>query len=157
MQFQKQSALYGAAVLIAALGTAGAAQALDPSDLGELRGEAVALLQEQGEEAAIGILGDPENGALELAESGLHSWGIDGDGVIIWDHSGQASPGLDVSGFEGPDGTNYAQDVVHQVKEGDGEMIWEGFPHPTTNEVGAPNLSCAEFATDRYVCVMAWF
>lgn len=137
--------------------TAPAAGAVSPDDLVDLRTQASEILAGNDLDAAVATLGKSESGLLDLDGPGLHTWGFKESGEIIWDHSGQTTPGMDISSMTTPEGGPIIEQIVTSVREDDGHVVWESsIPHPTTGEVKAVHLLCDSFAKARFFCVMAW-
>lgn len=135
----------------------GTANALSPDDLGDLRDKALTILDNNPLDAAITKLKDPGNGLIDLDGPGLHTWGFEAPGKILWDHSGQTEPGMDISSLTAPDGEPLVDKVMADVRNDDGRLVWEkAVPHPVTGAVETSHLACAEFAPEKFMCVMAW-
>jgi len=134
------------------------AHAFEPKDLVDVRDHALKVLENNEVETAIDKLGEPNSKALKLEGHGLHTWAFRDQGVILWDHSGQAQEGMDISDLEGMSGLKVIADVKEHVKKGDDLVAWEDeLPHPETGQVQTSYVSCDTFASQKYVCAMAWF
>jgi hypothetical protein len=135
----------------------GTANAMSKSELGDLRNKALTILENNPMDAAITKLKEPSNGLIDLDGSGLHTWAFEAPGRILWDHSGQTQPGMDISSLTAPDGEALVKKVMADVRNDDGRMVWQkAVPHPVTGEVKAAHLACAEFGSAKFMCVMAW-
>ncbi|SDG49593.1 hypothetical protein SAMN05216241_1162 [Limimonas halophila] len=133
------------------------AQALEPKDLVDVRDHALEVLANNDLQAAIDKLGRPDSKALDLEGPGLHTWAFKNQGVILWDHSGQAQEGMDISDLQGMSGLKVIADVKEHVKNGDDLVKWaDELPHPETGQVETSYVSCDTFAPKKYVCAMAW-
>jgi len=152
--------LAGAAALALATAAASPAAAADfkPEDLIDVRKKTLKILNNNDLDTAIEKLGNPENGALDLEGPGLHTWAFKGKGIVLWDHSGQSEEGMDLSNLTGMNGVDIIGSVKKGVRNGKDLIKWEDeLPHPTTDNVTTSYVSCDTFASEKYVCAMAWF
>jgi len=134
------------------------AQALEPEALVDIRDHALKVLDNNDLDTAIDKLGQPDSKALDLEGPGLHTWAFKNEGVVIWDHSGQAQAEMDISDLQGMSGLKLIADVKEHVDNGDDLITWEDeLPHPKSGTVKTSYLSCDTFAAQKYLCVMAWF
>jgi hypothetical protein len=142
---------------IGMLGLAANAAALSPDDMDQLRDKALTILANNSLDTAIAKLEKSQTGLLNMDGPGLHTWAFKASGEVIWDHSGQTTPGMNISSLTAPDGEALVDKVKTEVRNDDGRMIWEGVvPHPVTGEMKPAHLACASFAAKKYMCVMAW-
>ena len=151
-----RSRLLAAATAAVVLG-AGAANAMEPADLIDVRDKALKILDNNSMDTAVEKLGKPDSGLIDVEGSGLHTWAFKGKGVILWDHSGQAQDGMDISNLKGMNGTPIIKSVKTGVAEGKDLIKWKDeLPHPSTGNVQTSYVSCDTFAENKYICAMAW-
>ncbi len=142
---------------IGMLGFATNATALSPDQMDQLRDKALTILTNHSLDKAIAKLEEPETGLINMDGPGLHTWAFKASGEVIWDHSDQTTPGMNISSLTAPDGEALVEKVKKDVRNDDGRMIWKGVvPHPKTGEMKPAHLACASFAAKQYMCVMAW-
>lgn len=147
-----------AVVAAASLATTAAPAAAGIIDkLPDLRAKALGILADNDLDSAIALLGKDSTGLRDLDGSGLHTWGFKESGEIIWDHSGQTTPGMNISSMTTPEGGPIIEQIVTSVREDDGHVVWKSsIPHPVTGVVRPTHLFCDQFAEARFLCVMAW-
>ncbi len=118
----------------------------------------VAIAQAQGLAAAEKIYADPRNGFVDLVGPGLHVWATDEHGVVIFDLSGQTSPGTDLSHWANEDGEVLMDAITRAVTSPAGNLIvgFRGVPHPHTNRIGAADFWCGRVRDQALVCATFW-
>ena len=138
----------------------GPALALDRPGVDQLRDKAAAILEEQGIEAGSKFLGDPANGFLDLQGPGLHTWSMNRQGRIVFDHSGQTTPDMDLSTLSTPNGEMMVPKTFKYADQPNGSGYDEptAWPHPVTGTISNSYLSCKTLKTNKdvAVCAMAW-
>jgi hypothetical protein len=113
----------------------------------------VAIARAQGLGAAEKIFADPRNGFLDLDGPGLHVWATDAHGVVIFDLSGQTTPGTDLSHWANEDGVVLMDAIGNAVTSPDGNLIaFRGIPHPRTNRIGTGEFWCGRVRSQALVC-----
>lgn len=114
----------------------------------------VAIAQAQGLGAAEKIYEDPRNGFLELNDAGLHVWATDAHGVVIFDLSGQTTPGTDLSHWTNEDGLVLMDVIGKTVTRPEGNLLagFRGVPHPITNRIGVVDFWCGRLRNQALVC-----
>ncbi|WP_343562069.1 hypothetical protein [Kiloniella sp. b19] len=145
--------------LAASLAFTGSALALDASELITKGKTAAQILSSEGIDAGSVKLGDPAQGYLDLDNSGLHTFGVNRKGIILFDHSKQTEKGMDISGFALPTGSTVVDDILKAVDNGDGTFSWPGdaIPHPVTGALQSSTVHCEAVNSSDIVCAMAWF
>jgi len=144
-----------ATTLIALMLTAPTAYALTKADVHTTLDNAVKAIDTMGLDDAIPYTKDPSNGMIELDTAGLHTFAINGSGEIVFDHSDQTEPGMNVATLPFLDDGTPALAAIVQLSSTPTQGVAVNFPHPKSAEVGNAYLACQEVA-DIFVCSMAW-
>lgn len=140
--------------------SAGSALALDRAGVDAVRDKAVKVVQDKGIVEGGKFLGDAANGLLDLKGTGLHTWAMGRKGIILFDHSGQTEPNMDISDLKTDKGEDWIPKMLKSIDKADGGSLDEptAWPHPTTNALGNSYVSCKPVEKERknFVCAMAW-
>jgi hypothetical protein len=114
----------------------------------------VALAQSRGLTAAERIFANPANGFLALEGPGLHVWATDAKGIVIFDLSGQTTPGTDLSQWRNDDGVRLMPAIETAIRSPEGGLVrrFNGIPHPKTNRLGQVDFWCGHAAGGALVC-----
>jgi hypothetical protein len=120
--------------------------------------QAIALLQEAGLYDARKTFRDPDQGFLDLEDSGLHVIGFTRDGIVFLDNSDQTKPGMDISAILDLGG-NRLLPLFLAAADGenggyaDSQGVW---PHPVTHEVGPMSAWCGKLSQEDVICALEW-
>lgn len=119
---------------------------------------AIQLLQKNDIYTAREILTDPEEGFLDLDDTGLHIIGFNREGIVFLDNSGQFTAGMDISGISNKDGTEFVDLFIEAAQSGKDSylQIEELWPHPETQEVGTMFSWCGLLTSDEIICTLTW-
>jgi hypothetical protein len=120
--------------------------------------QVVALARAKGLTAAEKIFSDPKNGFVDLDGPGLHEWATDAHGVIVFDLSGQTTPGTDLSQWANEDGVKLMDMIGKRIDSPDGTLIarFKGVPHPKTNQVMDVDFWCGRVQDQAIICATFW-
>ena len=80
-------------------------------------------------------------------------------GIILWDHSGQTTPGMDISDLTTDKGVRFMAWLLPQIDKPDGGGFDDtSWPHPVTGIMGNSYMRCRPIEKERtnFVCAMAW-
>jgi len=118
----------------------------------------VALAEGVGLSTAEKIYQDPKNGFLALDGPGLHVWAANALGVVIFDLSGQTSPGTDLSQWANEDGVRLMESISKVINSRQGGLLahFKGIPHPRTNRLGSADFWCGRLGDGTIVCATFW-
>jgi hypothetical protein len=134
------------------------AWALSEQDFIATGKRAIRLAQSRGLMTAEKIFGDPANGFLDLKGPGLHVWATDARGIVLFDLSGQTSPGTDLNDWMNDDGVRLMDAIRNAITSPDGGLLrrFNGVPHPRTNRLGQVDFWCGHAAGQAIVCATFW-
>ena len=140
--------------LLAVLLTTSPAWALSEAEFIAKGKRVVAIAEAHGLATAEKIYADPKNGFVILDGPGLHVWATDAHGVIIFDLSGQTTPGTDLSQWTNDDGVHLMDTIAKAITSPKGNLIahFNGIPHPITNRMGASDFWCGRLLDGAIVC-----
>jgi hypothetical protein len=140
----------GLAVLLASAH----AWALTESEFVQKGKRVVAIARAVGLTAAEKIFAAPGSGFVALEGPGLHVWATDANGIVIFDLSGQTTPGTDLSHWANDDGVILMESIGKVVAHAQGGLLarFKGIPHPKTNRLGAADFYCGRVAQGAIVC-----
>jgi len=120
--------------------------------------QAIHLLQEMDFYSAQQQLSDPEQGFLDLEESGLYVIGVNQEGTVFLDNSGQLQTGMDISTLMDMDGElvlpkllEFAQTFSEDTMHLDG--VW---PHPTQQTIETVSIWCGQLTSEDIICTLGW-
>jgi hypothetical protein len=130
------------------------AWALSEQDFVATGKRAIRLAQSLGLVAAERLFADPANGFLALEGPGLHVWATDAKGDVIFDLSGQTSPGTDLNDWVNDDGIRLMDAIRRAITAPEGGLLrrFNGVPHPRTNRLGQVDFWCGHAAAQSIVC-----
>jgi peptide/nickel transport system substrate-binding protein len=119
---------------------------------------AIALLQDIGFYEAREVLCDPDQGFLDLEESGLHIIGFTQAGTVFLDNSDQTQAGMDIGALLDLEGNRLLPQLLDAAAgESGGTVSFEGvWPHPATQELGVMSAWCGMLSTEDVICALAW-
>lgn len=140
--------------LLAVLRTTSHAWALSEAKFIAKGKRVVAIAEAHGLAAAEKIYADPKNGFVILDGPGLHVWAADAHGVIIFDLSGQTTPGTDLIQWTNDDGVHLMDTIAKAITSPKGNLISHltGIPHPITNRMGASGFWCGRLLDSAIAC-----
>ncbi|MGD2206445.1 MAG: ABC transporter substrate-binding protein [Anaerolineae bacterium] len=120
--------------------------------------QAIAVLQELGLYEALEVFRDPDQGFLDLEDSGLHIVGFTREGFVFLDNSGQMKPGMDISDILDLEGNKLLPLFLEAAEdETEGYIHLEGvWPHPRTHKVGSMSAWCGMLSEQDVVCALRW-
>jgi hypothetical protein len=141
-------------IAVALLLAATRAWALSEADFIAKGKRAVAIAQAQGLVVAQRIFENPKNGFVALDGPGLHEWATDAHGVVIFDLSGQTTPGTDVSHWTNDDGVDLMDAISHAITSPQGGLLahFKGVPHPKTNRMSEADFWCGRLSDGATIC-----
>ncbi len=120
--------------------------------------QAIQLLQETDFYTAQQQLSDPEQGFLDLEESGLHVIGVNMEGSVFLDNSGQLKTGMDISTLMDMNGElvlpkllEFAQTFSIDILHLDG--VW---PHPIRQTLESVSVWCGQLTSEDIICSLGW-
>ncbi|MBC8505712.1 MAG: ABC transporter substrate-binding protein [Anaerolineales bacterium] len=119
---------------------------------------AIRLLQENDFYTARERLHNPNEGFLDLDDSGLHLIGLDKEGIIFLDNSEQLVAGIDISALLDTHGELVLPKLVEAAEISGLEHIYlEGvWPHPSTQALETVSVWCGMLTSEDFVCALAW-
>lgn len=128
------------------------------SDLKKVGVRAIKLIQERGQQQAINVLKEPNQGFLDLEGSGLHVIGFTQKGIVFLDNSDQMKPGLDISRILDLEGKRMLPQFLDASKgKNKGLLETTGvWPHPKTHEVGPMSAWCTLLTKNDVICILRW-